>query len=106
MCDKTGVKHDEWRVVKNSTNWWVYDSEAEAEYPQGLCQALARGIVDRAEVVASQGEMKCNATFVEFFSGPLAPLTAAVVQELSDRAPSAVPSPRSASSASRPPPRI
>ena len=79
-CDFTGERHLSWAATWKESGASVV-TEAEAEYPQGMCEALAKAIAARVVSVPA-GSAGTPFAFLEVYSGPNAPLTAAVKQAL------------------------
>ena len=72
-CCRTGEKHFKWRPTVTGGKVLQFTTGDEREYPQGFCSAYANCLSERLH----NGE-----TFVEIFSGPNAPLSKAVADEL------------------------
>ena len=89
LCDRNGQCHLEWTPrVDERGNVVEYKTSGEAEYPVEMCNVLGRAIADLAEKDDS-GRFVLD--FVEIFSGPNAPLSAAVKGALENRS---LPNPR------------
>ena len=77
VCDRTGMEHLPWDPhVSADSSAISYQTEAEAEYPQMMCEHIAKHMgvcVERANAADS-----VDFDFSEVFSGPLFPLTKAV----------------------------
>ena len=71
-CSRTGVAHASWDPVVRGGRIAVFPTEAEAEYSDGLCAALAPAIVSHG------GWSQGRPFFTEVFAGPRAPLSRAV----------------------------
>ena len=76
-CPFLGVPHKQWTKTDGRGSW---DSPAkkEAEYQSQLCTAMASAMVRRRQSMLDAGEHLPPTFFIEVFSGPNAPLTAAV----------------------------
>ena len=75
-CDRTGVAHETWTPTVVSGEILNYPTEADEEYPEGLCEAVAKTIVgEYAEAITNGYVYRWG--FTEVFSGPNAPLTCA-----------------------------
>eukprot|EP00435_Cladocopium_sp_Y103_P021759 s2411_g5.t1 len=75
VCDRTGLKHLKWRPTTSGGRVVQFTTGDEREYPSGFCTAYARCA---AKILGSKG------TFMEVFSGPNAPLTRAMCQQLGE----------------------
>eukprot|EP00435_Cladocopium_sp_Y103_P012194 s2155_g3.t1 len=75
VCDRTGLKRLKWRPTTSGGKVVQFTTGDEREYPSGFCAAYARCA---AKILGSKG------TFVEVFSGPNAPLTRAMCQQLGE----------------------
>ena len=76
-CERTGLPHASWAPEVVDGEVVKYPTEQEAEYPDGLCEVVAVGIFEWAEVQGTAVEDYAF-LFSEVFSGPHAPLTQAV----------------------------
>ena len=76
VCDATGLPHLSFAPEVQDGVIVSFPTEPEAEYPQPLCNALARGIGRCIEKGLDGGAFEFD--FSEFFSGPRAPLTKTV----------------------------
>ena len=77
-CDRTGLPHQEWTPTWDPVRHRaVFPTAGAAEYSRPLCEALAEGI--RRAITATLDQDRAREfDFLEVFSGPRAPLTAAV----------------------------
>ena len=79
-CSRTGLEHEKWEPKVHKGEVIGYTTGGEAEYPREMCAALARGMLACwAGNVSLHG---CAFVATEIFSGPNAPLTAALEAEL------------------------
>ena len=69
MCERTGLPHLKWKPTTSGGRVIQFTTGDEREYPQGFCEQYAECCKD---------VLKEKGTFVEIFSGPNAPLSAAV----------------------------
>ena len=76
ICDRTGVAHETWTPTVVSGEILNYPTEADEEYPEGFCEAVAKTIVGEYAEAITHGYV-CRWGFTEVFSGPNAPLTRA-----------------------------
>ena len=94
VCDRTHLKHETWTPKVLDGEVQHYQTAEEAEYPEGLCIALAVAVTKAAARMGTESarDMNHDATwevrdfrrlaFTEVFSGPRAPLTQAVISRL------------------------
>ena len=75
LCDRTQLPHLKWRPTTSGGKVIQFTTGDEREYPIGFCQEYARCC---KELLGREG------TFLEIFSGPNAPLTQAVCQQLGE----------------------
>ena len=78
ICDRTGLAHDSWdpKVVDGAIV--NYPTAAEAEYSAGFCEVIAGAVIEHLRARRRRGDTTYELIFTEVFSGPRAPLTAAV----------------------------
>ena len=81
ICSRTGLPHLSIRPVVQDSEVVAFPTEEEAEYPLGLCNAIALGVSRYLQKHPTLAKT-CVYDFVEVFSGPNAPTTAAVVRAL------------------------
>ena len=75
-CDRTWDAHETWTPTVVSGEILNYPTEADEEYPEGSCEAVAMTIVgEYAEAITNGYVYRWG--FTEVFSGPNAPLTCA-----------------------------
>ena len=75
ICSRTGQEHLSWTPKVNADRRIKdFPTEPEAEYPLGLCQALADGNCKQL-VKEIESAKPAKFDFSEVFSGPRAPLT-------------------------------
>ena len=76
-CERTGQPHASWAPIVVNGMVTSFPTEEEAEYPRGLCEAAANGIVawagTRDVSPSTHGHL-----FTEVFAGLRAPLSRAV----------------------------
>ena len=77
-CPYLGVPHLPWATVVDLRGTWKSPSKGEAEYQPRLCDALTKAFLRRRHAVVEAGGTLPPTFFIEVFSGPNAPLTAAV----------------------------
>ena len=75
LCDRTGLPHLKWRPTTSGGKVLQFTTGDEREYPSGFCKSYAKCA---AEVLQTSG------TFIEVFSGPNAPLSKAVADEMGE----------------------
>ena len=75
ICDRTGLKHLKWRPTTSGGKVVQFTTGDEREYPSGFCSAYA---VCAEKLLGSEG------TFLEVFSGPNAPLSRAICEQLGE----------------------
>ena len=80
LCERTGAPHLTWAPVVRDGVIATYPTEAEAEYPAGLCVEVAKGVAELVEAAHSGDRYEWD--FIEVFSGPNAPLSRAVAAQL------------------------
>ena len=79
ICDRTGQPHLSWTPTVRGGIIQTYATEGEAEYPEGLGNAIGDAMVlRRAGATGSAPEIE----FTEVFAGPNAVLTTCVAQRL------------------------
>lgn len=71
VCQRTGGQHQKWRPIVSAGRVTQYITGEEREYPRGFCVAYAESV--RQSILERSFK-----SFVEVFSGPNAPLSAAV----------------------------
>ena len=71
VCQRTGGQHQKWRPIVSAGRVTQYITGEEHAYPQGFCAAYAESV--RQSILE-----RSLRSFVEVFSGPNAPLSAAV----------------------------
>ena len=69
FCDRTHLKHLKWRPITSGGRVLQFVTGEEREYPSGFCRCYALALLDY---------LKPGDSFLEVFSGPNAPLSAAV----------------------------
>ena len=88
VCSSSGKPHKSFTPpVNDKGDVTSFPTEPEAEYPPGMAQAIASGIVEYLERRHAEGLLNpcCVWDFTEVFSGPRAPLTHAMSLELLGR---------------------
>ena len=73
VCDRTGEPHLKWRPVVHAGRVLQFTTGDEREYPKGFCQSYAKCLRPR---------LSSHESFMEIFSGPNAPLSSAVAEEM------------------------
>eukprot|EP00435_Cladocopium_sp_Y103_P040890 s1234_g11.t1 len=73
LCQRTGLEHLRWRPTVSGGQVIQFQTGDEREYPIGFCKEYAKAA---GEILAEGG------TFVEVFSGPNAPLSVCVGNEM------------------------
>ena len=69
LCDRTHLKHLKWRPITSGGRVLQFVTGEEREYPSGFCRCYALALLEY---------LKPGDSFLEVFSGPNAPLSAAV----------------------------
>lgn len=69
LCDRTHLKHLKWRPITSGGRVLQFVTGEEREYPSGFCRCYALALLEY---------FKPGDSFLEVFSGPNAPLSAAV----------------------------
>ena len=77
-CDFSGLPHLSWKGSWNERSASTV-TDGEAEYPAGMCEAMASAVV-QCPAAAPELAARLPFAFLEVFSGPNAPLTTAVKQ--------------------------
>ena len=72
LCPKTGTPHQSWKPETKDGKVLSFATSEEREYPEEFCRAYAHGL--------ARALGKAEASFVEIFSGPNAPLSFAVAR--------------------------
>jgi hypothetical protein len=81
ICDRTGQPHDSIRPEVVNGRVTSFPTEEEAEYPLLLCECFAA--MTKAFLEENpEARSRCEHDFLEIYSGPNAPTTAAVVKAL------------------------
>ena len=73
VCDRTGEPHLKWRPVVHAGKVLQFTTGDEREYPKGFCESYAKCLGPR---------LSSSESFIEIFSGPNAPLSSAVAEEM------------------------
>ena len=77
VCSRTGAPHLSWTPKVEEGRVLHFPTAGEAEYPGGLCEEIAKALIQRERAAQGTDEAK-NLVFTEVFSGERAPLTRAV----------------------------
>ena len=84
VCTRTGRRHKDWRPKVKGGRVVSFSTGEEREYPLEFCSAYAKGIEDLTN--------SHSFSFLEVFSGPNAPLSAAVAATVGEDLPKSMPS--------------
>ena len=76
LCSRTGERHLKWRPAVAIGKVLQFTTGDEREYPVGFCEAYAECL-----------ELQAGGVFTEVFSGPNAPLSAAVCRRIGQQLP-------------------
>ena len=79
VCDRTGRRHLTWAPTVAGGIIQHYQTEGEAEYPRGLCDAVGQAIRARRAAGAAR---PARIAFTEVFAGPRAILSARVARHV------------------------
>ena len=79
VCDRTGRRHLTWAPTVAGGIIQHYQTEGEAEYPRGLCDAVGQAIRARRAAGAAR---PARIAFTEVFAGPRAILSARVARHI------------------------
>eukprot|EP00435_Cladocopium_sp_Y103_P062053 s206_g23.t1 len=75
ICNRTNLKHLKWRPTTSGGKVLQFTTGDEREYPIGFCRAYAS---------CAKSLLGSSGKFVEVFSGPNAPLSRAVCEEIGE----------------------
>ena len=83
-CSRTGSEHDSFNPLVKNGRVVSYPTSEEREYPVGWCEAYAEGVCQASRRFAIN-------SFTEVFSGPRAPLSAAIAKRFAASHPPSCP---------------
>ncbi|CAE8637383.1 unnamed protein product, partial [Polarella glacialis] len=78
VCDKSGVPHMSFKPVVSPDGNVTFKTEGEAEYPQGMCDAIAEVVKAHPGTLSEEEKARLVYSFSEIFAEPNAPATTAV----------------------------
>ena len=81
ICNRTGLLHESIRPIVLGSTVVTFPTEEKAEYPAGTRESIAIG-VERFLRAHPEVRKTTEFDFIEIYSGPNAPTTAAVVERL------------------------